>query len=563
MGNTQGKDAEGKESWSARVDNRYVVAPNSTHPSTGKPYTVVNDAEIVPSPDWLVQWCRKNAVSETSRVNASPDGPPIPRGSHDNELFRIASMLRNAGMDYQQILDNLVQVCEKRCVDHGSDHVDMCEKKARQAVKYPVGTASPRVTIGSEQRESAAAVETPVISQIAYPEFPRWVMKGTSIYDGFIEPICAANTRFPEFMFMPSVTLMLNYLAFKVTIKSNPKLIPSFWMVSVGKKGRVTKSSCVNDSIDYFKSIGIIGEGNGSRNAESKLLIWTAGSTEGLGMEMARTNCKNAILFYDELGVISSKIKIEASSMAKHLSIMYESGQFSNTIKARKENFDFPPKSYCASIIACNAEKTFLSNMGPILKANEGMDERWFYLYQPDPKTWPVNKSYVYVNTVAGAQETKKRIDQAVMQGVFEMEDYMHVLDETAAVNNRMSVRVAKLALYFAVDLGKTEIDDDCLERARVVAEYDLAVKEYLQVPEAATMEGQLQSEIINFLVRNAGRVTHTQLNRRMHPERYGTSLWNKVYHGLLQSGWTVEQGTGKKGDPKALVLLRVPEEDD
>ena len=106
-------------------------------------------------------------------------------------------------------------------------------------------------------------------------------------------------------------------------------------------------------------------------------------------------------------------------------------------------------------------------------------------------------------------------------------------------------------------------IDDDCLERAAAVAQFDLAVKDYLRVPEAATMEGQLQSEIINFLTRNQGRVTHTELNRRMHPERYGTTLWNKVYLGLLHGRWTMEQGTGKKNDPKSLVLMRVPEDDD
>jgi hypothetical protein len=573
LGNQGGKDADGKESWSARIDNRYVVAAGSIHPDTGEAYTVVDESPIVEAPDWLVEWLKDNAFNakpDGARVNASPDGPPIPRGSHDNELFRIACSLRNSGLDYGQIREFLIEVCEKRCFDHGSDYVDMCEKKSVQACKYEVGKAVAKAVLGggTGQRDqqhsaSAVAVEIPVISQIPYPEFPYWVMKGTSLFDGFIEPICAANTRFAEFMFMPSVTLMLNYLAFKVTIKSNPNLIPSLWVVAVGKKGRVMKSACVNDSVEYFQSIGIIGDGNDARIAEGKSLIWTAGSTEGLGMEMARTNCKNAVLIYDELGVMTSKMKIEASSMAKHLSIMYESGPFSNTIKARKENFSFPARSYCTSIITCNAEKTFLSNMGPILKACEGMDERWFYLYQPDPKTWPTNKSYTFINTVVGAQETKRRIDQAVIQGVFEIDDFWEVLDEMSAVNNRMAIRVAKLALYFAVDLGKTIIDDDCLARAAAVSQYDLAVKEYLQVPEAATLEGQLQSEIINFLTRNQGRVTHTQLNRRMHPERYGTSLWNKVYQGLIHSGWTVEQGTGKKGDPKTLVLLRVPEEDD
>ncbi len=149
MKNRNGKDAEGKETWSARVDNRYVVAPKSIHPTSGKTYDVVNDAEIVPAPGWLVEWITKNAISETSRVNVSLDGPPIPRGSHDNELFRSACMLRNAGMDYDQIKDHLIQLCEKRCTDHGSDYVQMCERKAEQAVKYSVGTAEIKAVIGS------------------------------------------------------------------------------------------------------------------------------------------------------------------------------------------------------------------------------------------------------------------------------------------------------------------------------------------------------------------------------------------------------------------------------
>ena len=152
MGNQGGKDAGGKESWSARVNNRYVVAAGSIHPDTGEAYTVVDDSPILEAPDWLIDWLKDNAVNSAKnpeRVNASLDGPPIPRGSHDNELFRSACMLRNAGMDYEQIKDHLVQLCEKRCTDHGADYVDMCEKKAEQAVKYPIGKAESKAVIGS------------------------------------------------------------------------------------------------------------------------------------------------------------------------------------------------------------------------------------------------------------------------------------------------------------------------------------------------------------------------------------------------------------------------------
>jgi cold shock CspA family protein len=162
MGNLQGKEKDGKESWSARVNNKYVVAAGSIHPLTGEPYIVQVDAPLVPAPLWLVDWLKDNAFNssknpEGARVNASPDGPAIPRGSHDNELFRSACLLRNAGMGYEQIRDNLIMICEQRCVDHGSDYVDMCEKKAVQACKYEVGKANPKVVLGSSVAVEEAA----------------------------------------------------------------------------------------------------------------------------------------------------------------------------------------------------------------------------------------------------------------------------------------------------------------------------------------------------------------------------------------------------------------------
>jgi hypothetical protein len=159
LGNRGGKDADGKESWSARIDNRYVVAANSIHPDTGEAYTVVDESPIVEAPDWLVEWLKGNAFDskpDRARVNASLDGPPIPRGSHDNELFRIGCMLRNAGMDYDQIKDNLVQICEKRCADHGSDYVDMCERKSKQACGYAVGKAEIKAVLGGGTAEQRA-----------------------------------------------------------------------------------------------------------------------------------------------------------------------------------------------------------------------------------------------------------------------------------------------------------------------------------------------------------------------------------------------------------------------
>lgn len=566
LGNCQAGDDKG-EVWSLRSDARYVVSPKSFHPTSGKTYELLRDVDPVDMPDWLVEWCKTHRTGdEKHKVNASIDGPEIPKGSHDTELFRIGCLLRNAGMDYEQIKDNLIQVCEKRCVDHGSDFIDMCERKAKQACRYPVGQASSvligGVPVGTVQASQEVAIITPLeLKPTAYPQFPLWCFKGTSLYDGFVEPICRQNSRYPEFVMMPAIIMMLNYLALKVEI-AGKRVIPSFWMVSIGRKGRVIKSSSVNDAIEYLTACGIVAQGgSGTRTADGRSLIWSIGSTEGLGMEMTRTNCKNAVLFFDELGTLASKAGIENSSMKKHLLTMYESGQFSNTVKSRKENFDFAPRSYCTSLIACTTDKNFRLLWSKVGGSDDGMDDRFFFLYQPEILS--DLKPYVYVNTLEGVEKTKQNIAKALDKRVYEITDDTLLEKTIGELGNRAESRLEKLALYFAVDMGKDEIDESCLERAYAIVKYEHAAKKYLKAFEATTLEGGLQNELIQLLQRNGGCATLRDIGRHMHPERHGTTLWYKVYNGLIRAGWIAETGNGVKSEPKQVVLLRVPEEED
>jgi hypothetical protein len=212
MGNLQGR-IDGKEAWSVRADNRYVVGPGSIHPITQKPYTILVDAPLVEAPDWLIEWLIKNDSSEGVRVNASPDGPPIPHGSHDTELFRIACLLRNAGMDYEQIRDNLVTVCEKRCVNHGSDYVEMCANKAKSAVKYPVGKASliPVFGRGGENKaglfivaaandQTGTKPDESIADEDVIPQFDESVITG--IYRDIVSLSVTGTTIPPQFAFL-------------------------------------------------------------------------------------------------------------------------------------------------------------------------------------------------------------------------------------------------------------------------------------------------------------------------------------------------------------------------
>jgi hypothetical protein len=111
----------------------YVLGENSLHPD-GPVYTAIDDSPIVALPERVSELLR----NDSERVTASIDGPKIPRGSHDNELTRVAGKLRQDGLEEEGIYAAIVEVCEKRCENYGTDYKEMCRKIAKSVCKYSV-----------------------------------------------------------------------------------------------------------------------------------------------------------------------------------------------------------------------------------------------------------------------------------------------------------------------------------------------------------------------------------------------------------------------------------------
>jgi hypothetical protein len=240
---------------------------------------------------------------------------------------------------------------------------------------------------------------------------------------------------------------------------------------------------------------------------------------------------------------------------------MHESKKFSNTVKGRKESFNFEPGSYCASMIACTTDKAFHKQWSKMAGETSGMDDRTFFLYQPEILA-PL-KPYTLVNTKEAALETRKRLDRAVQQGTYCIEDSTQLEEKIGKIGVRGASRVEKLSLYFAVDLARDTIDNECIERAIAICDYEMAAKKYLRTFEATSREGAIQNEIIQTLQRNQGAMPKRDLERIIHPIRYGLSLYNQCYFGLLKSEYIIEQGTGVKNDPIQVILMRNIEEEE
>jgi RepB DNA-primase from phage plasmid/Primase C terminal 1 (PriCT-1) len=507
------------------------------------------------------------AENKTPRVWESDEPILESQPGRDKELTSLAGKARQTmHMDEEQLYAYLSDVNEKRCQPPMSD-ADI-RRIAHSVARYAIvdnRVLHNGVPTGAVPQNAAVAepVEIPEFKKVPYPVFPRWIMeqpgengKAPSIYTGLVKPWCDVNSRYAEFLFVPSLALLLNYLNKKVRIEWNDTPL-SIFMMLIGKAGRVIKSSSVESAVRYLADAGICDYATSVSQADLKTLVWTAGSTEGLGMGMRDKNCTNSVLFYDELKTAASKAKIDAASLGSVLLTLYESGLFQNQIKSIKSSFSFIPKSYVTSFIGCNTDEDFAENWASLATGKKGMDERFFFLLQPEHLD-PLKPKHDVDCTLAAA-ETKKLIDQAVRQGVFKFDESRRRWDaRIEEFGNRATLRAEKWALAFAVDMGLDCIDGDCLERGYALTQYELDVKRYLGAREAETKEAAIQNRIRETLERQpGGRMLLSKLNKEIKPERFGTSLWNQAFQGLIKAGIIVLIGTGTKSDPQYVQLLQ------
>lgn len=543
------------QDWSARVDNQYVVAPGSAHPMGGF-YEMMRDEPINPAPEWLIQWLLSQKITKSNAPIADVprnEAGLIPHGAIHGYMLTQAGKLRNMGLGVEAIAENLLELVHKNCQPPIDD--EKVRQMARSVGIYEPGGPTELALTQIQAPAPAEELEPLVFDEGDYPAFPTVVMEGTSIYENFVKPICDQNSRIAEFMWVPATMMMMNYLGNKVTVWGKD-FRPNFYTVIIGRKGKTNKSSSVQDGMKYLEYAGILSHASrDAKMAEGKSLMWSAGSPEGLGADMQRTNCKNAILFYDELSQLVNKAGIDGSTLSTALLTMYESGKFQNIIKSKKDSFSIEPGSYCATVICCTTDEKFADLWSKMAGEDSGLNDRFFFLLQPE--TLPETKLFTLVNTNEGVAKTRQLIDKAVAKGNYHFFD-QSPFEEIARVHgNRTEIRAEKWALAFAIDLGKDEIDEDCVERAVLITKYEVAVKKYMKTFEARNEEALIQQKIMSLLEKSKGRMPKREMDRKIHPGRFGTTRFEMAYGGLIKYGYIREEGAGTRNEPKFIHMLR------
>jgi hypothetical protein len=264
---------------------------------------------------------------------------------------------------------------------------------------------------------------------------------------------------------------------------------------------------------------------------------------------MTRNNCKNALVYFDEFGKFVQKSSIESSSLNYDMLTIYESGHFSNEIKQVKQTYSHEPDTYCASFCSCVTDKKFHELWTKMTGEDTGLNDRFMFVLEPE--TLPQPKGQVFVNSTQGSILTKGEIG-------FDDRDGHADYQELVNINNRFAQRAEKWAVGFAVDLGLDSVDSDCLDRGCAIVKYELAVKRHLATKSTYNREAALQFLIRKQVEDRGGRMQKRILEDNLDPGKYGTYVWKSAYQGLINEKILREEGTGTKGDPIMVQVLRL-----
>jgi hypothetical protein len=549
------------QDWSVRTNREYVVAPGSIHPDTGQPYAALNwEQPIAEAPDWLINWLISQKIQKQAPLASGDITPRNERGkvAHGNIhgfMLHHAGRLRNTGLTQDEIEVILLRMVHEQCEPPIDD--DKVRAMAKSICIYPPGEDKAIILNQTPAAPplDAEPEETLSFDKVEYPLFPRHVMIGTSIYDGFVKPYCDANSRIDYFMWMPTAAMMMNYLGTKVSVPFT-SWKPSFYLVLIGKKGRANKSSSIKDGMKFLEYASVLSMySKNIKNADGKSLVWEAGSPEGLGTDMMRTNCKNPVLFYDELSALVSKSRIEGSGMNSALLKLYDSNNFANSIKSKKDVFNIDPGTYCATLITATTDKKFSELWSQLAGEDTGLNDRFTWVLEP--KEMPELRLEQVVGYQEAALATRKLMDKAIQKQSYTFFDKTPLQRILEVYGNRAAHRAEKWALYFAVDMGLDEIDEDCVYRGIEMVKYEAAVKAYLKPFEANNDESQIQQGIMRHLKKHGGVMEKRLVERALNSNKYGLSIWHKAFYGLVNSGYIIEEGQGIKGNPRTVRMLR------
>lgn len=491
-------DIRGKEAFSVRASNRYVVGPNSIHPDTGEPYEIIHEptfGDLPVAPPWLTDWILY-CVSQPQNAKTAKVDDVIPEGTRDKTLFAEACKLRDMGYPQADVVE-VLRIRNRHCRPPLSDSV--VEQKVESAFKR-------------EPRGEVDAIASE-IHEIQTPDMPESVLVGRlgDIYNKYM------RKEFPlGWSWLALVTVAGAFVPMPEHIRTN------LYSCLVGGV-HTGKSQCIAWAITVLGLDVPI------------LQRVMAGSAEGLLNRLRTAGGASRLLSPDELGHLLSKSKIDNASFPYVLNRAYYETRF-GIVAARGKEIEF---DCVLSFIGGVVDDLFDSLFGA--ETVGGLYDRcalaqcptgFQYDFRPCSVSNVLTIEPVQVTVDPEIWEAKREWTHDMGLNPRVVETGLRVAAICASVDGRQRLRVSDLAPILPF------------------VRYQEGLRKILKPNAGENTDGKIASKFLSYIERygaNGEWLDVREMLRRTHAYDFGVG-YQRVLDALEHSGEIEQNGRGVKG---------------
>ena len=319
--------------------------------------------------------------------------------------------------------------------------------------------------------------------------FPESVISGcagefTDLYSEYVE-----SPR--PFLFVSYLCCLGSILSPRLTLKSERPFPPRLYALLLGESAIERKSTALDLPVDFFREY-----------FEDQLnLCFGVGSAEGLQLKISETPNGNLLLVVDEFKSLLNKCKIEGSVLLPCLNTLFEK----NFYESRTKNSDIHVENGHLSILAASTIATYETVWSSVF-IDIGLPNRLFIVPSTSKRLYPVPLKI--------PDNRKRNLAEKIQREVFETvgsrlevelteeankifsDWYFNIAKEESIHTKRLDTYALRFMPLFAVNEGKTIVDEAIVEKVITLMNWEKGVREEFDPIDANNIIAILEEKI-------------------------------------------------------------------
>jgi hypothetical protein len=328
----------------------------------------------------------------------------------------------------------------------------------------------------------------------------------------------------PEhFFFLSFLTCLGSILSCHLTLNSELSPQPRLYMLLLGESADDRKSTAISKTIEFFHEA-----------ITDFKTSWGVGSAEGLQKKLEEGN--QLLLCIDEFKQFVSKCKIESSVLLPCVCTLFESNRY----EARTKTVDISLKNAHLSMLAASTLQTYQYTWDTSF-TDIGFNNRLFIVPGSAGKKFSIplsipgnEKVYLRKSLASILCNIGTSLSLDIKQEAKDLYDTWYFNVERSVHAKRLDTYALRFMSLLAVNEGKTEIDQEIVEKVIALVNWQLEARKLHDPIDADSNIAKLEERIRRVL--RSGPKTERELKLSAHAHRAGLWTYEQARKNLEHS---------------------------